>query len=121
MLVDIFATLVGSFWSVIFFTLAERKIIAAIQRREGPNVISLLGVLQPFADALKALSKESVFPSQINLFFFLLGPVFTFWFSLAGLVSIPMGLTTYSFSNNYSLMAFLVFGALGFYGLLMSS
>ena len=56
--------------SVAFFTLLERKIMANIQRRRGPNVVGLLGVLQPFADGLKLLIKETIIPSKAVFKFF---------------------------------------------------
>lgn len=70
--------------SVAFFTLAERKIIAAIQRRKGPNNIFFWGFLQPFADGLKAILKEFIFPSRSDFFYFLLSPFLTFLLSLIG-------------------------------------
>ena len=48
--------------AVAFFSLAERKVIASIQRRIGPNIIGVAGVLQPFADGLKLLVKETILP-----------------------------------------------------------
>jgi len=57
--------------SVAFYTLAERKIIASIQRRTGPNVVGFWGVLQPFADGLKAILKEQVKPLRATFYIFL--------------------------------------------------
>lgn len=68
--------------SVAFFTLAERKIMASIQRRRGPNVVGFWGLLQPFADGLKALIKELIIPYQVNRFLFILAPSITFVISL---------------------------------------
>ncbi len=68
--------------SIAFFTLAERKIMASIQRRRGPNVVGMWGLLQPFADGLKALIKELIIPYQVNRFLFLLAPSITFILSL---------------------------------------
>ena len=56
--------------SVAYFTLAERKIMGSIQRRRGPNVIGYLGLLQPLADGLKLFVKETILPSNSNLFLF---------------------------------------------------
>ena len=55
------------FISVAFMTLFERKVMAAMPRRRGPNIVGFLGLLQPFADALKLLSKETVIPHSSNM------------------------------------------------------
>jgi NADH-quinone oxidoreductase subunit H len=70
--------------SVAFFTLGERKVMASIQRRRGPNVIGYLGILQPFSDGLKLLVKETVLPEGINIILFLAAPLLAFTCSILG-------------------------------------
>jgi len=68
--------------TIAFFTLLERKTMSSIQRRRGPNIAGLFGLLQPIADGLKLLLKELILPSSANLFLFLSAPLFTFFCTL---------------------------------------
>src|SRR5437868_10480141 len=68
--------------SVALFTLFERKILAGIQRRRGPNVVGIFGLLQPFAEAFKLIFKETIIPGLSNIILFILAPIFTFGLSL---------------------------------------
>jgi len=77
--------------TVAFVTVAERKTMASMQRRLGPNVVGYYGLLQAFADALKLIIKEYVSPTQANLVLFFLGPIITLIFSLLGYAVVPYG------------------------------
>jgi NADH-quinone oxidoreductase subunit H len=70
--------------AVAYFTLYERHILAALQRRQGPNIVGFYGLFQPLADGLKLFLKESILPKSANAFIFILSPVFTFALAIAG-------------------------------------
>ena len=70
--------------SVAYLTLAERKIMGSMQQRKGPNVVGFLGLLQPLADGLKLLLKETVIPTNANTFGFIFAPISTLMLSLFG-------------------------------------
>ena len=75
--------------AVAYLTLAERKVMASMQRRKGPNVVGFFGILQPLADGLKLLIKEPVLPSSANTVVFLAAPVLTFLLALIAWAVIP--------------------------------
>lgn len=77
--------------AVAYFTVIERQILAAIQRRQGPNVVGFYGLLQALADGLKLFLKETILPKSSNLLIFIFAPIFTFALSLAGWIVIPFG------------------------------
>lgn len=83
-LIKILIIIVPLLISVAYFTLAERKILGAIQRRRGPNVVGVYGLLQPLSDGFKLLVKETVLPSSSNQLIFVLSPILTFVISLMG-------------------------------------
>ncbi len=83
-LLIILVILIPTLLSVAFMTIIERKELAAMQRRVGPNSVGIYGILQPFADALKLILKENVIPAQSNKVIFYLAPVSSLIFSLLG-------------------------------------
>jgi NADH-ubiquinone oxidoreductase chain 1 len=105
---------------VAYTTVAERKTMASMQRRLGPNVIGYYGLLQAFADALKLLLKEYVSPTQANFILFFLGPIITLVFSLLGYAVIPYapGLSISDF--NLGILYMLAVSSLATYGILLA-
>jgi NADH:ubiquinone oxidoreductase subunit H len=77
-------TIVPVLIAVAFFTLFERQTLAALQRRQGPNIIGFYGIFQALADGLKLLLKESIFPKSANFLIFVFAPVFSFGLALSG-------------------------------------
>jgi NADH-quinone oxidoreductase subunit H len=106
--------------SVAYFTLAERKIMASIQRRRGPNVIGYLGLLQPLADGLKLFIKETILPTSANTLIFLLAPLLTFFLSLMGWVVIPFGENLVVANVNIGLLYLFAISSLSVYGIILS-
>jgi NADH-ubiquinone oxidoreductase chain 1 len=90
-ILEVLLVVVPALLSVAYVTVAERKTMASMQRRLGPNAVGYYGLLQAFADALKLILKEYVAPTQANLFLFFLGPVVTLIFALLGYAVIPYG------------------------------
>jgi NADH-quinone oxidoreductase subunit H len=105
---------------VAFLTLLERKILAASQRRKGPNVIGFMGFFQPFADALKLLLKETIIPFVANKFLFIFAPILTFILSLLGLVVIPFFNYSLISDLNIGILYLLSISSLGVYGIVLA-
>jgi NADH-quinone oxidoreductase subunit H len=106
--------------SVAFYTLAERKIIASIQRRTGPNVVGAFGVLQPFADALKALVKEQVKPLRAVFYLFLFAPIMTFFISLLALNFICFKYTRSYFDEYLNFLFFFSISSFNVFGIVFA-
>jgi NADH-ubiquinone oxidoreductase chain 1 len=119
-LIDVLTILLPVLLSVAFMTIIERKQLSAMQRRVGPNTVGWYGVLQPFADALKLILKETVVPSQANKVLFYLAPVSTLVFSLLGWGIIPFGQGLAIIDFSMGILYTVALSSLGVYGILFS-
>ena len=106
--------------TVAFVTVAERKTMASMQRRLGPNIVGYYGLLQAFADALKLLLKEYVSPTQANIVLFFLGPIITLVFSLLGYAVVPYGPGLAIWDFNLGILYMLAVSSLSTYGILLA-
>ena len=117
---EVILVVVPALLTVAFVTVAERKTMASMQRRLGPNIVGYYGLLQAFADALKLLLKEYVSPTQANIVLFFLGPIITLIFSLLGYAVIPYGPGLAVWDFNLGILYMLAVSSLSTYGILLA-
>lgn len=105
---------------VAFVTVTERKIMASMQRRVGPNYVGIYGLLQPFADALKLILKESIIPQDAVKFLYLIAPIITLVLSLLLWSFVPLSRGVVVYDHPYSVLLSLVVGSLVVYGIILA-
>ena len=106
--------------AVAYFTVAERKIMGAIQRRRGPNVIGFIGLLQALADGLKLFVKETILPSNSNLGVFLLAPILSFLLSVISWAVIPFTHKVVLADINLGILYLFAISSLNVYGIVLA-
>lgn len=119
-LLEVLIVLVPVLLIVAFMTIIERKQLAAMQRRVGPNTVGYYGILQPFSDALKLILKETIIPAQSNKTLFYLAPIVTLIFSLLGWGVIPFGQGLALSDFSMGILYTLALSSLGIYGVLFA-
>jgi NADH-quinone oxidoreductase subunit H len=117
---EILAIIVPLLVAVAYLTYAERKVLAAAQLRKGPNVVGPFGLLQPIADGLKLLLKETVIPSGANRVVFIAAPIITFVLSLIAWAVIPFDQGIVVANINVGILYLFAISSLGVYGIIMA-
>jgi len=119
-IIKILAIIVPLLIAVAYLTLAERKVIGSIQRRKGPDVVGVFGLLQPLADGLKLFIKETILPNQSNVLIFVFAPILTFLLSLISWAVIPFNYGMVLVDINVGLLYIFAISSLGVYGIITS-
>jgi len=116
----VIAIVVPLLLAIAYLTYAERKVIAAMQMRKGPNVVGPFGLLQPIADGLKLLLKETIIPAGANRVVFVLAPMVTFILALVAWAVIPFGPGVVLADINVGILYLFAISSLGVYGIIMA-
>ncbi len=114
------ALLVPVLLAVAYLTYAERKVLAAMQLRKGPNVVGPFGLLQPIADALKAIMKETIVPSGANRVLFMFAPMLTFMLAMLAWAVIPVNDGWAIADINVGILYLFAISSLGVYGIIIA-
>jgi NADH-quinone oxidoreductase subunit H len=106
--------------AVAYLTYAERKVIAAMQLRKGPNVVGPFGLLQPMADGIKLMFKETIIPANANRVVFIAAPMLTFILGLVAWAVIPFDVGMVLADINVGILYLFAISSLGVYGIIMA-
>ncbi|MDB5407033.1 MAG: NADH-quinone oxidoreductase subunit NuoH [Rhodospirillales bacterium] len=120
MVAEIIAIVLPLMIAMAYLTYAERKVLAAMQLRKGPNVVGPFGLLQPLADGLKLLMKETVIPSGANRIVFIAAPILTFVLALVAWAVIPFDSGVVLSNINVGILYLFAISSLGVYGIIMA-
>jgi NADH-quinone oxidoreductase subunit H len=120
MVLEIIAIVLPLMIAMAYLTYAERKVLAAAQLRKGPNVVGWFGLLQPLADGLKLLMKETVVPSGANRIVFIAAPILTFVLALVAWAVIPFDAGVVLSNINVGILYLFAISSLGVYGIIMA-
>ena len=120
LVLQVFFIIIPLLIGVAYLTLAERRVIGFMQLRKGPNVVGPFGLLQPFADALKLLSKETILPAGADKVTFVIAPMLTFVLALVAWAVIPFGESLVIADINVGILYLFAVSSLGVYGIIMA-
>ena len=118
--IKVIAIIVPLLLGVAYLTYFERKVIAAMHLRRGPNVVGPYGLLQPIADGMKLFFKETIIPTGANRGVFILAPMMTFVLALVAWAVIPVGDGLVLADINVGILFLFAISSLGVYGILMA-
>jgi NADH-quinone oxidoreductase subunit H len=119
-LAETLLVIVGLLIFVAYVTYAERKVLALAQLRRGPNVVGPFGLLQPFADGLKLMAKETIIPAGANRVLFVMAPMLTFTLALAGWAVVPFDEGWVVANINVGILYLFAISSLGVYGIIVA-
>lgn len=120
MIIEVLEVIIILLIGIAYITIAERKVMGSMQRRVGPNITGIYGILQPLADGLKLVIKETIIPQQSNKIYYLIGPMIILTLCLIIWVPIPFRLGEQIEENNNGILYILAISSLSVYILLYS-
>src|SRR4051812_22096673 len=118
--IEVLIVVVPLLLAIAYYTYAERKVLAFSQLRKGPNVVGPFGLLQPIADGLKMLVKETIIPSGANRLVFIAAPMLTFTLALVAWAVIPFDFGVVISDINVGILYLFAISSLSVYGVIMA-
>jgi NADH-quinone oxidoreductase subunit H len=119
-LAEVLVVIVGLLIFVAYVTYFERKVLALAQLRRGPNVVGPFGLMQPFADGLKLMTKETIIPAGANRALFIMAPMLTFTLALVGWAVVPFDAGWVIANINVGVLYLFAISSLGVYGIIVA-